>query len=250
VVAAYQGIEKIRLRTSPWAGCLFAEGDGLVIELRASDPPVRQRFSAFHEVGHTFLPGFALERKYRCSPEARSKSQEEELCDVAASELLLPRRFFHRDLIGAPFGMDTVARLAGRYAASLEASALRLIDFWPEDALVVVLQKGRKPSERGRRDVQARLRVVYAHASGDWPYVPRYKSADEGSLLEQVLLLDDVNGVSNLDGLADLSGVVELSARACPYVDEQGRRRDRVLALYRRPGRRKATMSQMRDKGD
>jgi IrrE N-terminal-like domain len=236
VVASYQGIEDVRTEPSPWAGSLFVDGERLVIQVRSSDSAGRQRFSGFHEVGHTFLPGFTLATQFRCDPGGAPGEQArvEALCDLAAGELLLPRHFFRQDLVGAPFGMATVAVLADRYQASLEATALRFVDFWPEEALFVVLEVETKPSEPR---ALPRPRVRYAHGSGRWPFLPRHKSAADGSLLASVLDGGSVRGSSRLDGLVrEFSEDVDLTAELFPFVDARGTPRDRILALYRRPG--------------
>ncbi len=104
VVASFQGIARVEVRPQPWAGCLIPLRDELVIRVRDSDSLRRQRFSGFHEVTHTFLPGFRLAPQFRCDPGALTKrTREELLCDIGASELLFPRRFFDRDLAQSSF---------------------------------------------------------------------------------------------------------------------------------------------------
>src|SRR5688500_6881443 len=58
VVASYRGIRDIHIQPLPVAGSLTPEPDGLVMRLRADDAPRRRRFTGFHEVGHTFQPGY------------------------------------------------------------------------------------------------------------------------------------------------------------------------------------------------
>lgn len=238
IVASYQGVARIRTENLPWAGCLIQEDGQLVIQLRAWDTPRRQRFTAFHEVGHTFLPGFSVGTQYRCDPAPglARRSPDEVLCDVAASELLFPRSIFVDDLEALPFGLDSVQSLAERYEGSLEATARRFVDLWPEPALLVVLELRTKPSERGDPDAEPRLRVAYAHGKGSWPFIPRYKSVGDGSLLARALYGEVVQGPSNLDGLVAEDGVAgELSARLFPHADADGLWHHRVIALYRRP---------------
>jgi hypothetical protein len=235
MVASFMGVAEIRLASSPWAGCIYEDEGRLVIQVRDTDPPRRQRFSAFHEVGHTFLPGFRLAPQYRCDPDAPKGSYEESLSDIAGAELLLPESFFRGDVEQASFGLAAVGDLADRYDASFLATARRFVDLWAEDALLLVLEVMNKPADRKVSGAPPKLRVAYGHASGDWPFIPRYKSARDGSALDSVLLSGDVAAESDLDGLAPNADVLKLSAQLRPFVDADGVAHERVIALYRRP---------------
>lgn len=238
VVASFQGVARIEEATTPWAGCLVPEDGKLVIKVRASDNRRRQRFSALHEVGHTFLPGFNLQVQYRCDTDrASARDPDEVLCDAAASELLFPRRYFTLEMGGLNFGIMAVQELADKYDASLEATARRYVDLWPEPAMLVVLEKAIKPIERQRPQAEPKLRVQYAYAVGRWPFVPRHKSVREGSVLSRVLDQRRVEGDSDLDGLSEKpEHAVEVSALSCPFPDRQGTIHERVLVLYRMSG--------------
>jgi hypothetical protein len=209
------------------------------IRLRRSDHPRRQRFSGFHEISHTFMPGYRLAVQWRCepSPARLAKPTVEVLCDVGASELLLPRRLVAADLRAAEFGLQTVCDLSEVYDASLQASAHRLVDLWPEDVLLVVAEVANKPSDV--HDAAPCLRVKYSATSGDWPFVRTHKSIADDEPVGRALAGELVDEPTALRGIC--AGEVEglhVSARLCPYTDTQGERHDRVLALYRRPASR------------
>lgn len=68
VVASYRDIAEIKVEPMSWAGSLTPEPRGFVIRLRAGDSQRRRRFSGFHEVSHTFLPGFADAPQFRRQP--------------------------------------------------------------------------------------------------------------------------------------------------------------------------------------
>lgn len=241
VVASFQGVAQVRRCVLPNAGCLVTDrATGRTeIRLRASDHPRRQRFSGFHEVTHTFMPGYRLETQWRCdpSPAPLAKATLEQLCDLGAAELLLPRRHVGRDLDGAGFGMQTVVDLADAYDASLQASAHRLVDLWPEDVLLVVAEPANKPADAP--GAEPRLRVQYSSASGRWPFVRRHKSISDGDPLARAVAGELVDEAAVLRGVCahEIDGL-EVSARLCPYIDAEGARHDRVIGLYRRPGRR------------
>lgn len=200
VIASLRGITSIRSGEQPWAGMLSPSpsGHGLQITLRAADSRERQRFTVCHEAGHTLFPGFREARQFRCNGE---KTRTEQLCDVAASELLLPSRYFLPDLKQATVGWDAVEALAGRYDASIESTANRFVQLWPDEPiLLMVLSERHKPAERGREgELPPRLRLDYCHSNGAWPYAKRHKSATEDSPLHAALADEDVSAVDNLD---------------------------------------------------
>jgi hypothetical protein len=241
MVASYQGIAAIRRCALPNGGCLVTnpETGTVEIRLRATDNRRRQRFSGFHEVVHTFMPGYRLQIQWRCDPPVRNGTSLETLCDIGASELLLPARMVRSDLSRADFGLQTVIDLAETYDASLEATARRTADLWPEDVLFVVAEVANKPSEYGDPAAPGRLRVRYPYASGRWPFIRPHKSVDECDPLARALAGEVIDERSTLTGISahDVAGV-DVSARLCPFTDARGERHDRVLALYRRPAER------------
>jgi hypothetical protein len=241
MVASYQGIGRVIRCELPHGGCLITDpaSGRMEIRLRATDHPYRQRFSGFHEIAHTFMPGYQLQMQWRCEPSEAEREQAriEALCDAGASELLLPSRLVRADLVTADFGLPTVRALADSYQASLQASAHRLVDLWPEDALLVVAQIQQKPSERGT-DAEPVLRVSYSRPRGRWPFIKRFKSVSADHPLSRALLGELVDEHGNIDEICDKVENVQVSARLCPYTDQTGARHDRVLALYRRPRER------------
>jgi hypothetical protein len=242
LVASYQDIADIRVEPLTCAGSLTPEPNGLVMRLSAGDSPRRRRFTGFHEVAHTFLPGYAEARQFRCQPSVRQRARidKEALADMAASEFLLPRRFFAQDLQSAEFGLATVADLADDYVASIQATAHRFVSFWPEPCLLVLLEPRTKPVEASDPEARPKLRVVWAHGhpAGAWPYVPPHKSsAEDGSLVRTLAgeLVDEPASLAELgrDGPRHL----EVSARAFNYRAPDGDLYPQVLALYRQTGR-------------
>lgn len=212
LLASLRGIARVEQRLQPWDGVLACEKGQFVVGVRASDGTARQRFTVLHEAGHTLLPGFAESRQYRCDG---PKSRDEELCDIAAAELLLPRRFFVSDLADADAGLDGVEALASYYQASIEATALRSVDLGPGPAMLLVLRVAHKPSEAGREDdCEPRLRLSWAHAQGDWPFMPKHKSADDGSPFVRAQYGEVVDEVGTLGDLASGdAGRLMISAR-------------------------------------
>ena len=148
--------------------------------------------------------------------------------------MLLPTTYFEPDVRAGSFGTDAVQQLAADYEASLEAVARRFVDAWPQPALLVMLEVANKPSDRRDPNAVPKLRVKYSHPSGNWPYVPRHKSANDDSILAEACDIGHAEGRSDLDGLVTTApSNVELSALGCPFIDEHGVIHERVLALYR-----------------
>jgi hypothetical protein len=221
-----------------WSGSLTPEPHGLVIRLKATDSRRRRRFSGFHEVGHTFLPGFAEAPQFRCQPQVRRRRRldNEVLADVAASELLLPRVHFVRDLAAADFGLEAIVELADVYDASVQATAHRFVQLWPEPTLLVMLRVECKPSEAGDAEAEPKLRVGWAYGRGGWPFVPPAKSAADSGVLARALEGEVVGEMATLEELVRGDDRrLEVSTRVFRYRDSYGELCPQVLALYRRP---------------
>jgi len=237
VVASYRGISRIELAPIPMAGCLAPSPREIVMLLNRNDSRRRRRFTGFHEVGHSFQPGYRTRRNYRCapSPALRTATDPEALSDTAAAALLLPQSHFRRDVRGSDFGLREVTRLADHYDASIQATAYRFQRFWPEPVLTVVLEPGLRKSQQGDPDAEARLRVVSVHATGSWPYVPRNKSASDGGVLWRALQGELVDEPASLAELGiDIDRRLDVSARNIKY-RVGGERRQRVIAIFRQP---------------
>lgn len=224
LLASLCGIVEVRQRLTGPSGMLVHTAKGWVASVLAQEGWERQRFTILHEGGHTMLPGFGRGgRFHRC---AGARTREEQLCDIAAAELLLPRRFFVGDLAATNVGLQAVEDLAGTYGASIQATALRAVDFADRPAALLVLSFGLKPVQQGRGE--ARLRIEWAHTRGAWPFALKHKSVRPGSPLLRAWGNEPVDTIATLDELfASPIGPTEISAR---------RYGDKVLAIARRNG--------------
>jgi len=229
LLASVCGIDEVRYRPQEWAGMLFSERGRLVAQVRAGDGHERRRFTVLHEGGHTFLPGFLRARQHRCKG---PKTREEQLCDIAAAEMLFPRAQFARDLAAAGQGLKEVEALARTYQASIESTALATVRLAREPVMLLNLRLANKPSERGRElSCPPKLRLQWASSSGDWPFPLRDKSVGEGSLLARAWEGELVDERANLDEvLAHELGETHVEAR---------RYGNRVLAVVRPAQRRR-----------
>jgi hypothetical protein len=242
IVASFRGIARIEEVPLPWAGCLTHEDDEVIARIRASDSRRRRRFTAFHEIKHTYLPGFTV-TQFRCDPATAEHRRDqsstmlvESLADIGASEFLLPRRHFVADIADSnDLTLDLVERLADRYDASLEATALRVVALADRDVLLICLEPGLKPS---RLEAEPVLRVRWSMPRGNWPFVPRYKSVPDNSPFDRALAGEIVDEITTVRGLTSpVLSKVRVSSRLFPYTDTNGTTHHRVLALVSRSRR-------------
>ncbi|MFG2056138.1 ImmA/IrrE family metallo-endopeptidase [Micromonospora sp. NPDC048930] len=234
IVASMRDIINIEEDLIPWAGCLVPGPAGLLMTLRATDCRGKKRFTAFHEVSHTFLPGFSAAAQYRCDPVTPEASRSghphlETLCDLSAAELLFPSSPFLSDLAGNTRSMRLVEALADHYDGSLEATARRLVSLHPESTMLVALEPACKPSDPHAQPV---LRVQWVHASGRWLFVPKHKSVPDDSPFGRALDGDRVEETASLGILVNsATDPIHISAGCYPYTDHRGEQHMRVLAL-------------------
>lgn len=104
---------------------LFASSNGPVVEYNPQQPRERVRFSIAHEVAHMLFPDWQEEVRNRGGSSSTDDWQLEMLCNIAASEFVLP--------IGSlPQGFETASiedlmREKRRYDVSAEAFLIRFV---------------------------------------------------------------------------------------------------------------------------
>jgi Zn-dependent peptidase ImmA (M78 family) len=123
------------------AGLLLPIENGYEISLNAKDSPVRQTLSCAHEIGHTFF----LEKEGKqilgvaCAARGRTQSNYwlENLCDLAAAELLMPASIFYRFASRYQFNIKSLLPLSKLFATSIQSTAIRLCDLTPRHCYLV-----------------------------------------------------------------------------------------------------------------
>ncbi|MHB1777992.1 MAG: ImmA/IrrE family metallo-endopeptidase [Acidimicrobiales bacterium] len=121
-------------------GYSFSHKGKQYIILNANDIPERQRFTACHEIGHIVLGLSSSHEGLRWSYEKRPES--EIFCDVFASELLLPHRFFKPLVDKTEFGFSELDVLAQRFEASVMATGSRFVASCEVPCAFVISEKG------------------------------------------------------------------------------------------------------------
>lgn len=113
-------------------------------------PPGRAAFSIAHEISHTFFPNTMTGARFRdiCGSDSREANELERLCDLGASELLMPVEEFRGELRGC-FTLANVEELTKTFGSSFEATVFRLATAHPGIAVAGLLRyRLRKDEER------------------------------------------------------------------------------------------------------
>ena len=184
------------------------ESKDLIIRYNPDKPKARQNFSIAHEIAHTLFP------EYRNQYKANHKigkfnpdSEVEFLCDLGASELIMPTPKFDLDVRSMGVSLKSLQQLSKLYEASLEATAIRMIRTGIVPCALIVLDYNHKPTEKSKieeMEFQAKyqqklfddyswepppikLRVQYSIQAKHFSvYIPPHKSIEESSPLYEV----------------------------------------------------------------
>ncbi len=102
----------------------------------------RRRFTISHEIGHYLLPGH--ENVYRCTNENIAKyncyDEKEKEANIFAAELLMPDKYFKKDVNEKSLILDDLISLAEKYQTSLTSTAIKFIKN-TKDSGAIILSK-------------------------------------------------------------------------------------------------------------
>jgi hypothetical protein len=198
-------------------------------------PDGRVNFSIAHEIVHTFFPNSRNGARFRNlhSEDSREANELERLCDLGASELLMPLEEF-LDSTQGEMGLHLIPGLSTKFGSSFEATVFRLATACDGRAVAGLLQyRLRKDEERSlaRRDQQflfeadprrlkeepvPRYRRQAFHSSakcGPEFTIPWNKSFDTDSCVYRIPSEGDfASGVEVLPAKSPRHGILE----ACP----------------------------------
>jgi hypothetical protein len=199
LLASLRGVVAIDEVDMANAGALLPlPGSAFRIQVRAADPPGRRRFTIGHEIAHLLIPA------YRDSPvtkvdgvtgEFGADDEEEYLCDLGASDLLLPESLFREECAARRPSLDGLFDVAELFGSSLESAAIRAdhLLVWP--CVPVVWEWSMKPSQQppvGQavlldldRDVPAEkeFRVKFPAGRMAGTYFPRHRHVPRDSAM-------------------------------------------------------------------
>lgn len=131
------------VRHQPLDGCearIVGYGNRAIITVDDRRPLTRRRFSTAHELGHW---KYHRGRSLICRPDEtgdlnRSSLNPERVADFYAADLLLPRYLFiPRANALRETTFESVDTLSKEYRSSIPATAMRLVEYGPEPAMLV-----------------------------------------------------------------------------------------------------------------
>jgi Zn-dependent peptidase ImmA (M78 family) len=150
------GVKKIeRADLGEISGLLLRLSDGPVIQINRTHNQSRQIFSCAHEIGHLLFSELKLEQyintiEHRTfNPTAQQKARSyavERLCDIAASELLMPENIFKQHLMNFGVTIASVEKLSNTFQVSLSAAIRRISEISIEPCIALIwrpLQKSK-----------------------------------------------------------------------------------------------------------
>lgn len=145
-----------------------ADTDGrLRIEYNPGRPRARVRFSIAHEIGHTLFPDCAERVRHRAAYHELTGDdwQLEVLCNIAASELLMPVGSLSERDLGA-LSIEHLVALRSRYEVSMEALLNRQVRIAQEAVAMFAA------SSPAGDDEAPQYRVEYVIGSPAWRAPP------------------------------------------------------------------------------
>jgi Zn-dependent peptidase ImmA (M78 family) len=132
--------------------------DQFVIEYNPFQRQTRINFSISHELGHSLFTDWTENVRNREEDKKDDLWELEFLCDVAASEILLPYAEFAEEANTKPLNLQTLLDISNTYRASLEAVFLRFAEVVDKPCAILIASFEQEDKKR--------LYVDYFKASG------------------------------------------------------------------------------------
>lgn len=245
VLASMQNIKDVRLVEMESAARLVPDGECWYVHVNRRHSRAKRNFSVDHEVTHTLLPTYSRELIDDAVTGRFEQSPEDEwLCDIGASTLLLDERVVRPMANDFPPSLAGLKAIADTFDASLEATGRKIADvdvwrcafvFWEEQFTAAQRNAAGQPTFAGWEDAAdpvPKLRVARFYASKGFQHLLGIKrAAPEGSLVAECFRTRaNVAGVELFDFGRQ---VVRIHAEHwySPYTSEDGLR-PRVMSLF------------------
>jgi len=196
---------------STCSGYLYVVNGGYEVTVNAHESEERQAFSEAHEIVHTFF------REVR--PDCIPSKEEERLCELGASILMMPTERVRRFLNGVGLSLDGLAACGTEFGASLDASGCRALAVTEESACFLVGTIKRKKDEEERNTGEPRLRVHHWNASPSWPDQGTYLNLPfkSGSLVAEAFDHEDYREGHTTLGTYVRDGIYDIEARGYSF---------------------------------
>jgi Zn-dependent peptidase ImmA (M78 family) len=150
---------------------------GKVILYNPKRPLGRVAFSIGHEITHTFFPSSVKGSRFRniCESNSREANELERLCDLGASELLMPLDDF-RAAADGNYSLSNAEKLATVFGSSFEATVYRLATAHPSFAVSGLLRyRQRKDEERKARKLERQSLLFEGIVNAGISSPPKYR---------------------------------------------------------------------------
>lgn len=120
------------------ARTIMTSRNKFIIEYNPSQKESRINFSIAHEIGHTLFPDCGETIRNRSDENDKENWELEFLCNIAASELLLPYAEFSSEANEKPLSLNSLIELSKRYRASIESVFLRFCEVVEKPCTVII----------------------------------------------------------------------------------------------------------------
>lgn len=151
VYAPLRSVKEVLYRDIKIDGRLIPFDDGFIIELRKDRPAERINFTFAHELAHTFFYESVPSVKYRTNtPDHPQHDEDEErLCNIAASELLMPTPVFSKVVKEFEPSPQSLKRISQLFKTSLTATSVKLqsLGLWNAGFVLWKLRNGKLEPE-------------------------------------------------------------------------------------------------------
>jgi len=210
MLGSFRGVVEVVYGQLPnWGMLEWVRDRGYRILLNDEQGKGRARFSHAHEISHTLIPTHGRAPKNRQDRETGMygmEAEEEYLCDIGASELLMPTSILIPFIATRPAALETVKGIADTFAVSLEAAGRRLVECQESPCAIIFWEEKLKPAQEADlrnktalpglegHDPQPRLRVRFGICSPAMRkhYFPPSKSIEDDSPVRGCLDSDAV----------------------------------------------------------
>lgn len=129
----------------------------LKIQYNPFQKEARINFSIAHEIGHTFFPDCGDKIRNREEVSEGDLWELEFLCNIAASEILLPYAAFSEDANSKELSLNSLLEISNKYKASLESVFLRFCEVVDNPCAIMIATF--------QDDKQTKLKVDYFKSS-------------------------------------------------------------------------------------
>ena len=138
---AVQPMDIERQRKEKRDAILLTTESKRIVAYNPQRPRARVAFTIAHEITHTFFPNSTKGARFRsiCESNSREANELERLCDLGASEILMPLKNFQRHA-GDRFSLQKVEELSQAFGSSFEATVFRLATAHPGKAMSGLLR--------------------------------------------------------------------------------------------------------------